>query len=148
MRHSPPVTVDHVLEQSNIEKAIRAVTRKKGAPGVDGISTKQLRSEWIGRSNHTIESIRAKVYQATPVRSVRIPKLNDGERILGIPTVTDRMLQQAVLIPLTKQVDPTFEYRSFGFRPRRSTHMAIEHARDVIVGGHPIVTSLDIANCL
>ena len=118
-------TLIDVLEPENFAAAWKKVKANKGKPGIDGMEVGDfpayMREHW--------ETIRAKLedgtYKPSPVRRVEIPKDGGGKRTLGIPTVLDRMIQQAIAQVLTPLYDPTFSDASFGFRPMRSAHGAI-----------------------
>src|SRR6266446_4728430 len=121
-----PASTAHLMEAicapDNIEAALRAVVRNKGAPGVDGITVRRLPGILKARWPEIEEQLLQGRYQPQPVRRVRIPKPAGGTRNLGIPTVIDRVIQQAVLQRLQPRWDPTFSEHSYGFRPGRSAH--------------------------
>jgi group II intron reverse transcriptase/maturase len=133
-----------VVTQDNATAAWRAVKRNGGAPGIDGMTTAQLRDHvrkhW--------ETIRAKLlagaYVPSPVRRVEIPKPNGGVRLLGIPTVLDRWIQQMLLQVLQAIFDPTFSAHSFGFRPGKSAHDAVRAAQSYVQAGKDWVVDMDI----
>jgi RNA-directed DNA polymerase len=136
--------MEQVVTQENATAAWRAVKRNGGAPGIDGMTTQQLRdhvrAHW--------ETIRAKLlagtYVPSPVRRVEIPKPNGGVRLLGIPTVLDRWIQQMLLQVLQTIFDPTFSAQSFGFRPGKSAHDAVRAAQNYIQAGQDWVVDMDI----
>jgi RNA-directed DNA polymerase len=136
--------MEHVVRQDNATAAWRAVKRNGGAPGIDGMTTEQLRDHvrkhW--------ESIQAKLlegtYVPTPVKRVEIPKPNGGVRMLGIPTVIDRWIQQMLLQKLQPIFDPTFCEQSYGFRPGRSAHDAVRAAQTYVRAGKDWVVDMDI----
>jgi RNA-directed DNA polymerase len=136
--------MEQVVRQQNATAAWLAVTRNGGAPGIDGMTTQQLRDHvrkhW--------ESIRAKLlsgtYVPSPVRRVEIPKPNGGTRLLGIPTVLDRWIQQMLLQALQTIFDPTFHAQSFGFRPGKSAHDAVRAAQSFVQAGKDWVVDMDI----
>ena len=129
------------LSSVTIWKALAQVRRNKGAPGIDDMSVDalatHLKDHW--------PTIRAQLldgsYKPQPVRRVEIPKASGGTRPLGIPTVLDRFIQQAVL---QADWDPTFSEHSHGFRPGRSAHGAVRTAQDYIAAGHHIVVDIDL----
>jgi RNA-directed DNA polymerase len=133
-----------VVTRDNLRKALAQVRRNKGAPGLDGMSVEALAAHL---KDHWPE-IRAQLldgsYRPQPVRRVEIPKAMGGMRALGIPTVLDRFIQQAVLQVLQADWDPTFSDSSFGFRPGRSAHQALARAQEYIASGHRIVVDLDL----
>ena len=124
--------MEAICELENVETAARAVMRNKGAPGVDGMTVKQLPEVLAERWPAIARALVEDRYRPQPARRVRIPKPDGGERILGIPTVIDRMIQQAILQRLQPEWDATFSEHSFGFRPGRSAHQAVERARQFI----------------
>ncbi|MFA5889420.1 MAG: group II intron reverse transcriptase/maturase [Actinomycetota bacterium] len=135
---------DDVFAVSNIERAIRRVERNKGAPGIDGVSTQELRSHWRTHWPAINAALDAGAYQPAPVRRVEIPKPDGGVRVLGVPTVQDRVIQQAILQVLTPIFDPTFSEQSFGFRPNRSAHQAVNAARRFVEEGSEVVVEIDL----
>src|SRR6201997_1492487 len=145
---SPAPTEDlmeAICDPDNIETALRAVVRNKGAPGVDGITVKQLpgilKARWPEIENQLLQGR----YQPQPVRRVRIPKPAGGVRNLGIPTAIDRVIQQAVLQQLQPLWDPTFSEHSYGFRPGRSAHQAVAQAQAYVIEGYRFVVDIDLA---
>lgn len=132
------------LSRGNLARALRRVEQNAGAAGIDGMRTDELRP-WL--KEHWSE-VRAKLeagtYRPQPARRVAIPKPLGGERMLGVPTVLDRLIQQALLQVLTPVFDPHFDERSFGFRPGRSAHQAVEAARQSITDGAAWVVDLDL----
>ena len=139
----------HLMEQicdpKNLLRAYRRVRANKGKPGVDGMTVREL-ADWL-RSNHKAltASLLDGTYQPQPVRGVQIPKPGGGQRQLGIPVVVDRLVQQAILQVLEPILDPTFSNSSYGFRPGRSAHMALEQARQYVNReGREIVVDLDL----
>jgi len=136
--------MEQVVTPANATAAWRAVKRNGGAPGIDGMTTEQLRDHvrkhW--------EAIRAKLlagtYAPSPVRRVEIPKPNGGVRLLGIPTVLDRWIQQMLLQRLQAIFDPTFSAQSFGFRPGKSAHNAVRAAQSYVQAGKDWVVDMDI----
>jgi RNA-directed DNA polymerase len=109
--------MEAICDPDNIEAALRAVVRNKGAPGVDGITVRQLPGLLKARWPEIEDQLLQDRYQPQPVRRVQIPKPAGGTRDLGIPTVIDRVIQQAVLQRLQPLWDPTFSEHSYGFRP-------------------------------
>ena len=135
---------DEVFSKENIECAIYKVKANKGAPGIDGMTVGELQTYWDEHGADEESYIRNLHYRPKPVRSVKIPKPNGGTRTLGIPCVVDRMIQQAVLQVLTPLIDPTFSEHSFGFRPGRSAHQAIEQARQYYEQDYNTVVDIDL----
>lgn len=137
--------IEKMVRPSNLLAAYQRVKRNGGAPGVDGVTVsefgKRIQSELLRAS----KEIAAGVYQPQPVRQVEIPKPGGGTRKLGIPTVLDRVLQQALLQVLTPVFDPQFSESSFGFRPGRGTHQAVKQAQRHIRDGYRWVVDVDLA---
>src|SRR6201981_352109 len=145
---SPAPTEDlmeAICDPDNIETALRAVVRSKGAPGVDGITVKQVPAILKARWPEIEDQLLQGRYQPEPVRRVKIPKPAGGTRNLGIPTVIDRVIQQAVLQRLQPQWDPTFSEHSYGFRPGRSPHQAVGPAQAYVAQGYRVVVDIDLA---
>jgi RNA-directed DNA polymerase len=137
--------MEAICASDNIEAASRAVVRNKGAPGIDGITVKQLPGMLKARWSETEDQLLQGRYQPQPVLRVKIPKPDGGMRNLGIPTVIDRVIQQAVLQRLQPQWDPTFSEHSYGFRPGRSAHQAVAQAQAYVIDGYRFVVDLDLA---
>jgi RNA-directed DNA polymerase len=137
--------LEQLLSRENLLEALKRVEANKGSHGVDGMSVKSLR-EHIKQNWQTIrQAIEEGTYQPNPVRRVEIPKPNGGGvRRLGIPTVTDRMLQQAIAQVLTPLFDPQFSESSYGFRPRRRGHDAVRKAGGYMKEGYRFVVDLDL----
>ena len=137
-------SMDAVIAPGNLRKALARVRRNKGAPGVDGMTVDELgnylKSHW--------PEIRVRLlggtYEPQPVRRVEIPKASGGVRLLGVPTVLDRFIQQAVMQVLQEDWDPGFSDSSYGFRPGRSAHQAVRRAQDHIRAGFDVVVDLDL----
>jgi RNA-directed DNA polymerase len=119
--------------------------RNKGAPGVDGITVKRLPGILKARWSEIEDQLLRGRYQPQPVRRVKIPKPAGGTRNLGIPTVIDRVIQQAVLQRLQPRWDPTFSEHSYGFRPGRSAHQAVVQAQAYVIDGYRFVVDIDLA---
>ena len=137
--------MEEVVRRENIAAAHARVVRNGGAPGIDGMTVEGLlpycREHWA----RIREELLSGRYKPQPVRRVEIPKPDGkGTRMLGIPTVLDRMIQQALLQVLTPIFDPTFSDGSFGFRPGRSTHGAVRRAREHMAAGYRWVVDLDL----
>jgi group II intron reverse transcriptase/maturase len=133
-----------VFSRGNLAEALRRVERNAGAAGIDGMSTQELRP-WLKDHWPEVRSqLDAGIYRPSPVRRVMIPKPSGGERMLGVPTVLDRLIQQAVSQVLTPIFDPYFHPQSFGFRPGRSAHEAVERARQSIADGAVWCVDLDL----
>jgi RNA-directed DNA polymerase len=137
--------MEEVLRRENLLRAHTRVVQNGGAPGVDGMTVDDLMAYCREHWTRIREALLQGTYVPQPVRRVEIPKPGGtGTRTLGIPTVLDRLIQQAMLQVLQPMVDPTFSDASFGFRPGRSAHDAIRHARAHIAAGHRWVVDLDL----
>jgi RNA-directed DNA polymerase len=145
---SQPVRLDGLWEQvfsrSNLIRALRRVERNAGAPGVDGLTTEEFRG-WLNEHwGEVRDSFDAGTYRPSPVRRVEIPKPDGGVRLLGVPTVLDRLVQQAIAQVLEPIFDPTFSEHSYGFRPGRSAHHAVEQSRVWLQDGWRWVVDVDL----
>ena len=136
--------IEEVLHPMNLMRAYHQVVRNKGAAGVDRMKVDELRSYMQTHRERIKSSISECSYLPPPILSVEIPKSNEKKRQLGIPTVVDRMLQQAVGQILCNYYDMDFEDNSYGFRPRRSTHQAVLRAQAFINSGHTCIIDIDI----
>jgi RNA-directed DNA polymerase len=140
-----PVTMEEVLSRENMLAAYHRVVGNKGAPGVDGVTVDALWNLCRERWEAIREKLLSGTYVPSPVRKVEIPKPGGkGVRMLGIPTVLDRLIQQALLQVLQPVFDPTFSDSSFGFRPGRSAHQALDRAKAHIAAGHRWVVDMDL----
>jgi len=137
--------LDGILQRENLFAALRRVEQNKGAPGVEGMTVEQLGPHLTERWPRIREELQSGTYQPQPVRKVEIPKPDGkGTRTLGIPTVLDRLIQQALLQGLQPIFDPTFSDASFGFRPGRGTYQAVLRARAHVTEGWTWVVDLDL----
>jgi len=136
--------MEQVVSSANLNQAYKRVKANDGAAGVDGMSVSELRAWVAGNRERLIAALLDGSYQPQPVRGVSIPKPGGGERQLGIPTVVDRLVQQAIAQVLDPILDPTFSGSSFGFRPGRSAHDALRQARRYVADGYEIVVDLDL----
>jgi RNA-directed DNA polymerase len=132
------------LSRGNLARALKRVEENRGAPGPDGMTTEELRPWLHARWPGIHARLDAGTYRPAPVRRVFIPKPGGKVRGLGVPTVLDRLLQQALLQVLGPVFDPHFADHSYGFRPGRSAHQAVRAAREAIVAGHGWVVDLDL----
>ena len=136
--------MEEICEQENLIGALRRVKANKGSAGIDGMTVNQL-SDCLKRHWPAIrEQLLSGTYKPKPVRRVEIPKPDGGVRKLGIPTVLDRFIQQAVMQVLQRQWDRTFSDHSYGFRPGRSAHQAVAQAQQYIAEGYSWVVDLDL----
>ena len=137
--------LERILSRENMQSAWKRVKANKGAPGIDNISIEEFpdfaREHW----NDIRESLSDGSYQPLPVKRVEIPKQSGGTRPLDIPTVTDRLIQQAISQVLTPIFDPEFSNFSYGFRPGRSAHDAVYIVRDYIKVGYRIAVDMDLS---
>ena len=136
--------LEAVVERDNLRKALAQVRRNKGAPGVDEMSVDDLAVYLKEHWPEIRAQLLAGTYKPQPVRRVEIPKASGGTRPLGVPTVLDRFIQQAVLQVLQVDWDPSFSEASYGFRPGRSAHQAVKRAQEYIAAGYRIVVDLDL----
>jgi RNA-directed DNA polymerase len=137
--------MEAVLSPANLHRAWRRVKSNRGAPGIDGLRIEDFpayaRDQWPAIR----QSLNDGRYQPQPVRRVTIPKNGGGERALGIPTVVDRVIQQAIAQVMTPIFDPEFSESSYGFRPKRSAHGALKQVQADIKAGYRIAVDLDLA---
>ncbi len=136
--------LEAALTRANLQRAWKRVKANKGKPGVDGLDIDQTARRLLTHWPAICEQLLQGRYRPSPVRRVRIPKPNGGERELGIPTVTDRLIQQALLQVLQPLLDPSFSKSSHGFRPGRRAHDAIIAAQGYIQSGRRIVVDVDL----
>jgi group II intron reverse transcriptase/maturase len=135
---------ERFLSRENLARALRRVEQNAGAAGIDAMTVAELRP-WLRQHWPDVRArLEAGTYRPRPVRRVTIPKPSGGTRQLGVPTALDRLIQQALLQVLTPVFDPHFSERSFGFRPGRSAHQAVERARQSIVDGAVWVVDVDL----
>lgn len=136
--------IEKILSEENLQKAIRKVKKNKGAPGVDKMTVQEV-EEWFNQyKEELISKILNKQYKPMSVKRVYIPKPNGKQRLLGIPTVVDRVIQQAMLQVLSEIYEPIFSDHSYGFRPNRSAHMAMEEVLGYLNDGYEWIVDLDI----
>jgi len=147
-RHDPVNTgsglLSAALTRENLRQALKRVRANKGAAGVDGLDIDQTARHLVTAWPAIRESLLRGTYRPSPVRRVTIPKPDGGERELGIPTVTDRVIQQALLQVLQPILDPTFSEHSYGFRPGRRAHDAVLVAQSYVQSGRRVVVDVDL----
>jgi len=137
--------LEEIANPSNLVKAYKQVKRNGGSGGIDGMGVTEF-GEWIGENLTNLQTeILQEEYQPTAVRGVKIPKPKGGFRQLGIPTVKDRVIQQAISQVLQPIYDPKFSDNSYGFRPKRNAHQALRKASRIVNSGKTIVVDLDLA---
>ncbi len=132
------------MDRRNLEKALMQVERNKGVGGVDGMQTDELRDYLNAHYQELRQSVLDGTYEPNPVRKVEIPKSQGGVRMLGIPTVKDRLLQQAVSQWLQQFYEPNFSKSSYGFRPNRNAHQAVTQAQRYLEEGRTFIIELDL----
>jgi len=135
---------DKVWERQNLFAALERVERNGGAAGIDGMPVEALRPYLKEHWLEIREALDRQSYQPSPVRRVEIPKPDGGVRLLGIPTVLDRFLQQAIAQALTPLFEPRFSNHSYGFRPGRSAHQAVQQAQEYVQAGYEWVVDIDL----
>ena len=136
--------MEEILSEKNLKMAIKKVKQNKGAPGIDRMTVQEV-EDWFNKyKEEVVSKIMNKQYRPMPVKRVYIPKPNGKKRPLGIPTVVDRVIQQAMLQVLSEIYEPIFSEHSFGFRPRRSAHMAMEEVMNNLNEGYEWIVDLDI----
>jgi RNA-directed DNA polymerase len=136
--------MERVVERGNLLAALRRVKQNGGSPGIDGMTVEELPGYLCEHWLQIREALLAGTYRPQPVKRVEIPKPGGGVRKLGIPTVLDRFLQQAMLQVLQPEWDTTFSDGSYGFRPGRSAHQAIARAQRYVSAGYSWVVDLDV----
>ncbi len=138
--------LEPILDASNILEAWKRVRANKGAAGIDGMSIDDFPA-WAKEGNwiRTLSELRSGQYQPSPVRRVEIDKPEGGKRQLGIPTLVDRVIQQAIAQVLTPIFDPTFSDNSFGFRPRRNGQQAVKQVQSIIKTGRRYAVDVDLS---
>ncbi|SHG34153.1 group II intron reverse transcriptase/maturase [Ornithinibacillus halophilus] len=136
--------LDKILDRDNLNRAFKQVKRNKGAAGVDGMTVDELAGYMALNKDNIISQIRQRKYQPQPVLRVEIPKPNGGVRLLGIPTVKDRVIQQAIAQTLTPLFDKQFSQYSYGFRPNRYSEMAILQALEFMNEGYDWIVDIDL----
>ncbi|MBI4906328.1 MAG: group II intron reverse transcriptase/maturase [Acidobacteria bacterium] len=137
--------LEEILERDNLKEAYRRVKANRGSPGIDGMTVEELGEHLKSKMPEIREQMQSGIYRPQPVKRVEIPKPDGGGvRKLGIPTVLDRLIQQAVMQVLQRKWDCTFSERSYGFRPGRSQQQAVEAAKQHIVAGYTWCVDLDL----
>ena len=137
--------LEEILDRSNMNKAYKRVKLNKGSHGIDGMSVDELLHFLKENGNQIKQSILEGTYCPAPVRRVEIPKPDGGVRLLGIPTVLDRVIQQAISQILTPIYESEFSDNSYGFRPGRSAHQAVKKCKEYIEAGYNWAVDIDLA---
>jgi RNA-directed DNA polymerase len=137
--------LERILDRDNLNRAYKRVKANKGAPGIDGMTVEDALSWLREHREELLESIRSGKYKPQPVRRKEIPKPDGGIRKLGIPTVVDRVIQQAIAQELTPIFEPLFSEDSFGYRPRRSAQMAIQKVKEYAEQGCKHAVLIDLS---
>lgn len=139
-----PGLMARIVERGNLMRALKRVRRNRGSPGVDGLTVEELPAYLKQHWPRVREELLTGRYQPSVVVRVEIPKSDGGARMLGIPTVLDRFIQQAVLQVIQSRIDPTFSEHSYGFRPGRSAHQAVCQAQRYVQRGRRWVVDIDL----
>lgn len=136
--------LEQILSPSNLNRAYKRVKGNKGRGGIDKMEVESLKDYLVSKKEELVESILGGSYRPNPVRGVEIPKENKEKRMLGIPTVVDRVIQQAILQVLSPIYEKQFSESSFGFRPKRSAHQALNKCKDYITAGYKYAVDIDL----
>jgi RNA-directed DNA polymerase len=140
----PVLLMEEICQRENLKRALQRVRQNKGGPGIDGMTIKKLSGYLKKHWPQIREQLLAGTYQPKPVKRAEIPKPNGGIRKLGIPTVLDRFVQQAIMQVLQKYWDKTFSEHSYGFRPGRSAHQVINRSQQYVEQGYRWVVDIDL----
>ena len=140
-----PITLERILGKENLQEAYESVVSNRGASGTDGMETDELEQYFRDHPYETTKMVLEGKYRPKPIKRVYIPKDNGDMRPLGIPTVLDRFIQQAVAQVLSQEYEKIFSDNSFGFRPRRSCHKAITRATEYLNEGKEWIIDLDLS---
>jgi group II intron reverse transcriptase/maturase len=138
--------IEQVVHPYNLQKALEHVIANKGSAGVDGISVRELRKVFTEKKDQLITEIKQGNYQIQPILGIEIPKGNGKTRLLGVPTTSERVLQQAVSQSIAPLFEPEFKPNSFGFRPNKNARQAVGQARDYIHSGLTHIVDIDLKN--
>ena len=136
--------IEEIVSKDNLNQAFLQVTRNKGASGIDNMTCDEVKDYLKVHGQDLINQILIREYQPLPVRRVEIPKPNGGVRKLGIPTIIDRIVQQAIVQKLTPIFEPTFSEYSYGFRPNRRCQDAIDRTLELVNQGYEWIVDLDL----
>ena len=138
--------ITRVVQPFNLQKALEHVIANKGSAGVDGVSIRELRKVFSEKKLQLIEAIKQGNYQVEPILGIEIPKGNGKTRLLGVPTTTERVLQQAVAQNLAPLFEPEFSNYSYGFRPHKNARQAVGQTREYIHSGLNHIVDIDLKN--
>lgn len=147
LHNNEPLTgclMEQICKPANLNRAYKRVKANKGSPGADGMTVNEMRGYIAKHKETLIQSLLNGTYRSQPVRQVEIPKADGGVRQLGIPTVIDRLVQQAILQVLQPIYEIGFSDSSYGFRPKRSAHQALKQAQKYVQEGNVIVVDMDL----
>ena len=136
--------IEKILSARNLTDASKEVIRNKGAAGVDKMNVRQLTTYLLENRGELVEKVHSGNYHALPIRGKEIPKSNGNKRLLGIPTVIDRMLQQAVSRVLMTRYEYMFSIYSYGFRPQHNQHQAVSKSLNYINSGYQYIVEIDL----
>lgn len=143
-RHRTKDLMERIAHPSNLQKACKQVVQNGGSGGIDKMSVSELR-DWLSKNLLQLsEQLQGGTFIPQATREVSISKPGGGTRLLGIPTVIDRLVQQAIAQELAKIYDPSFSPNSFGFRPKRGAHQALKQATEYISAGNTKVVDIDL----
>ena len=138
------VTLEDIFSVQNLSRATKQVIENKGAPGMDKLTCDDIIPWFKAHPNQLTNAIKEGTYKPLPIKRVYIPKGDGKLRPLGIPSVIDRVVQQAICNSLSEEYDSSFSDSSFGFRPERSAHQAVNRACDILNDGYEYVIDLDL----
>ena len=138
--------IERVVHPYQLQKALEHVIANKGSAGVDGVSVREIRKIFTDKKTQLVEQIKTGSYQGQPILGIEIPKGNGKTRLLGIPTTTERVLQQAVAQNLAPLFEPEFKPNSYGFRPNKNARQAVGQAREYIHQGLNHIVDTDLKN--
>jgi RNA-directed DNA polymerase len=138
--------IARVVHPFNLQKALEHVIANKGSAGVDGISTKELRKVFTEKKDLLLQEVKQGNYHVQPILGIEIPKANGSPRLLGVPTTSERVLQQAVSQSIAPLFEPEFNPNSFGFRPNKNARQAVGQARQYIHQGLNHIVDIDLKN--
>ena len=138
--------IEEVLHPNNMMKALQSVVSNGGSAGVDGMGVKDLKAYYRENKTPLLSSLHSGTYLAQPILGIRIPKSNGKTRLLGVPTVLDRLLQQAVSQTIAVKFEPCFHANSYGFRPNKRAQHAVLKAQEHIHAGYQYIVDIDLQN--